>query len=297
MKKHFGVFVLAAMGMLASAPASAHELGVPAHKNTPVALPPQDVIPIDEVLQAIPSPLEVSVLLKETGNVYNRADLNDAASVSRYAETHRMALNLGIYGTDLGYANIYGKNQDAIKYLDSVKKLADNLGIGSFFDYQTIKKLAESSGKLNELIQQTTYNFEKINNHLRERQRENVSVLMLTGGWLEALYLTTVVNQRIKNPTIREKIGDQKVVLDQLLLVLDIYKGKPGFAEIIKDMSALQAIYDQIEVEVVYGEPKTKMVNGQLVVESGTRSTVKVTDADIQKITALVRNMRSKIIK
>ncbi|ANQ49057.1 hypothetical protein KMW28_07770 [Flammeovirga yaeyamensis] len=292
---------LAASVMLAATTVSAGELpkNGPA-KNLNTTAPTkvsQEVLPVSEVLESIPSPLEISVLIKESGTIYNKADLNAPEAVSRYNTGFQKAINLGIYGTDLGFANIYGKNQDAISFLNSVRDLADGLGIGAFFDYETIKELAESSNRLDELIQQTTLNFEKINNNLRERKRENVSVLILTGGWIEAVYLTTVINQREPNDLLKDKIGDQKVVLDQLLLVLDIYKSSPGFEDLINDLTALQEIYDQIEVEVIVGEPTMEEIDGVLVVTDGTRSVVHVTDTDIQKITSLLKSIRNKVIR
>ncbi|NLR94250.1 MULTISPECIES: hypothetical protein [Flammeovirga] len=293
---------LAASVLLASSAAVASDLpknNDPATHTVTIAPDKvtQEVLPVSEVLESIPSPLEISVLIKESGTIYNKADLNAPEAVSRYNTTFQKAINLGIYGTDLGFANIYGKNQDAISYLNSVKDLADGLGIGAFFDYETIKELAESSNRLDELIQQTTLNFEKINNNLRERKRENVSVLILTGGWIEAVYLTTVINQREPNDLLKDKIGDQKVVLDQLLLVLDIYKSSPGFEDLINDLTALQEIYDQIEVEVIVGEPTMEEIDGVLVVTDGTRSVVHVTDSDIQKITSLLKSIRNKVIR
>ncbi|KXX69849.1 hypothetical protein [Flammeovirga sp. SJP92] len=292
---------LAASVLLASSFAQAGELPIEKVKDTKVGVAPshveQEILPVGEVLESIPSPLEISVLIKENGTVYNKSDLNAPDAVSRYNTTFQKALNLGIYGTDLGFANIYGKNQDAISFLNSVKDLADGLGIGAFFDYETIKELAESSNRLDELIQTTTLNFEKINNNLAERKRENVSALILTGGWIEAVYLTAMVNAREPNDLLKDKIGDQKIVLDQLLLVLDIYKSSPGFEDLINDLTALQEIYDQIEVEVIVGEPTMEEIDGVLVVTDGTRSVVHVTDGDIQKITSLLKSIRNKVIR
>ncbi|AZQ62587.1 hypothetical protein EI427_10165 [Flammeovirga pectinis] len=292
---------LAASVLLASSVSMASELPKDKVKlSTEEAQPTkvtQEVLPVTEVLESIPSPLEISVLIKENGTIYNKGDMNAPDAVSRYNTTFQKAINLGIYGTDLGFANIYGKNQDAITYLNSVRDLADGLGIGAFFDYETIKELAESSNRLDELIQQTTLNFEKINNNLRERKRENVSVLILAGGWIEAVYLTTVVNSREPNDLLKDKIGDQKIVLDQLLLVLDIYKSSAGFEDIINDLTALQEVYDEIEIEVIVGEPTMEEIDGVLVVTDGTRSVVHVTDSDIQKITSLLKSIRNKVIK
>src|SRR5687768_1496297 len=62
---------------------------------------------VNDILHRIPSPLEISVLLKESGRKYNAGFLNAPDNLSRYNTNYKRALNLGIYGTDLGYTNIY----------------------------------------------------------------------------------------------------------------------------------------------------------------------------------------------
>src|SRR5690606_3878662 len=100
---------------------------------------------ISDIIQQIPSPLEISFLLKNSGAKYNYSMLNDPNNLSNYNSSFEKALNLGIYGTDLGYANIYSQNQDALFYLNSIRSLADDLSIGQFFDFGTIRRLATNS--------------------------------------------------------------------------------------------------------------------------------------------------------
>jgi hypothetical protein len=76
---------------------------------------------IGDILQQIPSPLEISVLLKESGKKYNVNYLNSPDNLAKYNSNYKKALNLGIYGTDLGYTNIYEQNQDGVKYMASIK--------------------------------------------------------------------------------------------------------------------------------------------------------------------------------
>src|SRR5688500_16085180 len=122
---------------------------------------------IGDILQSIPSPLEISVLLKESGKKYNSGYLNSADNTSRYNSNYKKALNLGVYGTDLGYTNIYEQNQDGVKYMASIKELANGLNIGQFFEIETIGRLATNSNNLDSLLLITTQNFNKINHHLQ----------------------------------------------------------------------------------------------------------------------------------
>jgi len=252
---------------------------------------------IVDILQSIPSPLELSLLIQKIGTDYNRASLSDPTRVANYNNSFRQSLSLGVYSTDLGYANLYGKNQDVLDFLNSVKELADNLNIGQFFDYNTIKKLAQSSSNLDSLLRITQQNFEKINVHLQDQKREHLSILILTGGWIEGLYLSSLVYEKTKNPQLREKIGEQKVALEQILLVLDIYKTKPNFGVLIDDLKELQKIYNRVKITITAGDPiMVESKNGELIIEQGTVSTVEIDEKDLESIISLLKSIRNKII-
>ena len=168
---------------------------------------------IGDILGRIPSPLEISVLLKESGKKYNGSYLNSPDNISRYNSNYQKALNLGVYGTDLGYTNIYEQNQDGVKYMSSIKTLADGLSIGQFFDIETIGRLATNSKNLDSLLLITTQNFNSINHYLQSQNRSNLSVLFLTGGWVEALnILCEVAAANPSNKELQETIGEQKIM-------------------------------------------------------------------------------------
>src|SRR5687768_8758034 len=103
---------------------------------------------VNDILHRIPSPLEISVLLKESGKKYNASFLNSPDNLSRYNTNYKRALNLGIYGTDLGYTNIYEQRQDGIRYMSSIRDLAVELNIGQFFETETIGRLVSNSSNL-----------------------------------------------------------------------------------------------------------------------------------------------------
>lgn len=252
---------------------------------------------VANIMQSIPSPIETSFLIKGIGAPYNVSNLNDHNLVSNYNTNYSQALNLGVYSTDLGFANLYDKNQDVLNYLNAVKKLADNLGIGQYFDYKTIKELASSSGNVEQLLQLTQQNLEKIHNHLNEQKRESLTILILTGGWVEALYLTTLVHQKANNKELRDRIGEQKIALEQILTILDVYKTKPNFDILIADLKELNKIYSKVQIKTTVGKPTQKVVNGEIITEDNTVSTIIIQDADVQAITSMVKSIRNKIIK
>jgi hypothetical protein len=252
---------------------------------------------INSILQQIPSPLEISVLLKESGTRYNVGILNTADNLSKYNSNYKKALNLGVYGTDLGYTNIYEKNEDGIKYLSSIKSLADGLNIGQFFDIETIGRLATNSKNLDSLLLITTQNFNSINHYLQTQSRANLSVLLLTGGWVEAMQITCqVASKDPKNKELMEKIGEQKIILEQIVLLLGFYKDDTNMASLLRDMGDLKTAFDKINILYTYKESSMEIVEGVAVIKDNSTTTIKITEEDVKNITSLINSIRSKII-
>ncbi len=252
---------------------------------------------INSILQQIPSPLEISVLLKESGTKYNSGILNSADNLPKYNSNYKKALNLGVYGTDLGYTNIYEQNKDGIKYLSSIKSLADGLNIGQFFDIETIGHLAANSKNLDSLLLITTQNFNSINHYLQTQSRANLSVLLLIGGWVEAMQITCQVAAKdVKNKELQEKIGEQKIILEQIVLLLSFYKDDVNMASLLKDMDELKVAFDKINITYTYKESTMEVVDGVAMIKDNSTTTINITEQDVEAIRSLTNSIRNKII-
>ncbi|HTF22156.1 MAG TPA: hypothetical protein VK658_28945 [Chryseolinea sp.] len=253
---------------------------------------------IGDVLQRIPAPLEISVLLKESGKKYNGTYLNSPDNISKYNSNYKKALNLGVYGTDLGYTNIYEQNNDGVKYMGSIKSLADGLNIGQFFDIETIGRLATNSKNLDSLLLITTQNFNSINHYLQTQDRSNLSVLFLTGGWLEALHILCEV--AAANPTnreLQETIGEQKIILENIMLLLSFYKDSdPNMAALLTDVEELKKAYDKVKVSYTYKESTFEIVDGVMVIKDNSSSTIEITPEDVSSIKSITAGIRNKVI-
>ncbi|HMV09035.1 MAG TPA: hypothetical protein PK325_06910 [Cyclobacteriaceae bacterium] len=253
---------------------------------------------IDDLLQEIPSPLEISVLLKESGKKYNVDYLNSADNIARYNNNFQKAMNLGIYGTDLGYTNIYEKNTDGIKYMTSIKGLADDLNIGQFFDLETISRLATNSKNLDSLLLITTQNFNNINHYFQTQNRSNLSVLLLTGGWLEAMHITcSVAASDPKNKELNEKIGEQKIILEKVLKLLSFYKDTDAhMASLLTDLQGLEEVYKKVNITYTYKESSFVVVDGVMVIKDNSTTTVDITPEQVAEIKNISTSIRNKII-
>jgi hypothetical protein len=251
---------------------------------------------LSDIVQSIPSPFEISYLIKDEGIKYNKALLNSTDNASKYNTAYQQALNLGIYSTDLGYANIYQQTQDALYYLTSVNDMAKGLKIDQFFDFNTIKKLATNGNNLDSLFVVTNSNLSRINERLQEKNQADMTILILTGGWLEALYLICEVAQKQKNELLTDRVGEQRIILDQLLLLLSFYEDSPNFKSLIEDMNELRKVYENVRISYEYEESQTKEENGILIVDDNTKSEIIINSKDLDNILNVTKKIRQKII-
>ncbi len=293
------VFVLAAVALLAACGSEkkpddrAFEEGLDSlHQTTTLN---QEMI--DGILQQIPSPLEISVLLKESGTKYDGALLNPAANFEKYNSRYKMALNLGVYGTDLGYTNIYEQSRAGLDYLSSIRTLADGLSIGQFFDMQTIARLAGNSKNLDSLLLLTTQNFNELNAYLEKQGRSYQSVLLLAGGWVEAMHITC--QTAAKNPAnkqLMQTVGEQKIILEQIALLLSFYPDDADIKTLATDLELLKQAYEGVSISHTYQESSVEVVNGVAMIKDNSSTEVQITPQDFEKIKAATGSIRSKII-
>lgn len=249
-----------------------------------------------DIVKGIPSPLEISALIKESGAEYDADILNSSDHVDGYNTNYKRAMNLGVLGTDLGYINLYEKTTTSLSYLSSLKTLAEGLRVGHFFDFHTLKRLASNNGNIDSLLNITTSGFEQMNNYLIEQKRGDVGVLILTGGWIEALHIAIKIAEKTKNERLVERVGEQKIILDELMLLLSVYRNDPNINKLEKSFLELKELYNQVNITYEYAEPEMVEVNGMLMIVDKSTSKVSIPEQLFNQIAQKVDTIRAAII-
>lgn len=252
---------------------------------------------MNSIIEAIPSPVEVAMVIKKSSTGFNESLLNPQDNHKLYTTDQEKALNIGIYSGDLGYINMYDKSYLTLDYLSTIKKLADDINIGQFFDISTIKRMASNSDKMDSLIYLSTVNFNKMDAFLRSQKRSNMSILMVTGTWTEGLYIATQDYKTNRSNEIMEWVGYQKIILNQLLLGLSAYKDDQYFQHIVTEMNKLKLLYDNVNLVFEYHEPESVEIDGRLVIVDKSTSSVSITPEQVIQIGNLVAQIRGDLIK
>jgi hypothetical protein len=254
------------------------------------------LIKVQEIFYTIPSPIEMASLLKKSGTTYNAKNLNSVHNVVKYTSAKKQALNLGVYGADLSYASIFNQNQESIIYLSCAKQLADQLGVTSAFNNETMDRIETNIENRDSLLEIISDAFYTIDGYLKENNRQNISALVITGGWIEGLYLATKITLDSKSAPddLKKRIADQKYSLGDLILLVESYPADEGLVDIRKDLQGLQDIYDKIELYRESGETTTDEATGVTVLGGTSSSTM--TDAQLNEIAEKVKEIRSAYI-
>jgi hypothetical protein len=249
---------------------------------------------IKDVVYNIPSPSEIPYLLQATGAEFNQSLLNDRKKVDQYlTRNEKAALNLGVYAADIGYLSSYEKTQEAIDYLSSAKKLADNLGISSF-DPEVLKRFETNISNKDSLATLLDGAVKKTDKYLKDDSRTKLAALLVTGSFVEGLSISTgliktypnnVLNEADRNniltPLIRV-ILEQEKSIDELAKMLGAVDQAEPVASIQANLTALKASYRALDIE-------EKIKNN--------RSDLVLSDKNLVEITKIVDKMRKEIVE
>ena len=251
---------------------------------------------MNEIIENMSSPVEVAALIKSTNVPFNQRFLAPTKNVDNLSTDFKQALNLGVFGCDLGYLNMYEKTGQVISSMQAIKKLADQLNIGHFFDFNTIKRLATNNENIDSLMYISVSSFNNMDEYLRENNRSDISTLLVTGMWIEGMYLACQVIKEKPHKDLRDRIGDSKIVLADLLLVLKNYKSNTSFAKLIAEVEKVKKEYEKVNIHVESGEPEMIEVDGMLMFQSHDVQIVDMSDETLENIITAIENTRSMII-
>ncbi|WP_010419990.1 hypothetical protein [Anaerophaga thermohalophila] len=251
---------------------------------------------IGDVIQNISSPVEMANLIKSTGVDFSQQILNNPENISNYSTSYKRALNLGVYSADLGYINSYDKSNIVVSYLLAVKSLADGIRVGQFFDFEALKRMATNSSNLDSLMQISVTSFNQMDSYLRNQNRSNVSALIITGAWVEGLYIASDVIEKTNDEELISRLGEQKEIVDILYIILKNYEQNSNFKELISYIEDLKKLYKNVKITKEVGEPKTIEQDGMLIIVQDEISNVEVSPEDLGTIIEKIKDIRSYIV-
>ena len=248
----------------------------------------------DNTLFSIPSPYEISILMKDLNIEYNPNIINSVGNAQTYTDNFKKALNLGVYGADLAYLNMNKQIPEAAKYFATIKITAEELQLSGAFDLNTITRIENNLSNEDSLLHILSMVYRNTDKYLKENNRQDIGVLVLTGGWIESVYFLAQVAQETNNEKIKTRLGEQKYPLENLIKILSpFYNNSEQYGELMEALIDLAYVFDGIDVEYTYEKPVTDEEAKETIINSSSNLLMNAEHIDM--ITKKISKIRTDI--
>lgn len=247
-----------------------------------------------EINYGLLTPTEVTNIFSRLGVPHDDAILNPASNLDLYTSNAKAAVNLGVYGVDFGYVKMFGLGQQMIDYILTLREISNKLGIPEKYLIEPVRKIESNMSDPDTVMQLVNKAYYDIENHLRAEGRESTAGLMLMGGWVEALYITTQLLYNPDNPDreVVEKIAQQKYTLTSLIGFMRNYYDDPVVVYYTKKLIYLRRIYDTFDI---YFKPGDLEIDTQKKVLRASGSTVDISLESLMRIKEYVAVLRTEM--
>jgi hypothetical protein len=249
-----------------------------------------------EILYGLLTPTEITSIFSRLGVPYEKAALNPTENSKLYTTNSRASINLGIYGVDFGYIKMFGITQQMINYILTIKELSNKLGIPDKFLMEPLRKIESDISSPDTVMALVNKSYSDIEDHLRKDGRESTAGLMLMGGWVEAMYITTQLLYNEENPDkqVVEKIAQQKYTLTSLLGFMRNYYDDPVVVYYTKKLIFLKRYFDTFDIFFKIGDLEIDTTHKVL---RATGSEITISLETLKNIRDYVSKLRGEMVK
>ncbi|WP_372752774.1 hypothetical protein [Labilibaculum sp.] len=202
---------------------------------------------VRDVVYPLPTTFELTSMLNRIGADYILGLSNSTENADKYFTEKARALNLGVYSADLSYASTYQRKQETMLFLKASKSLIDNLEITSAYNETLVEEVEKNLDNKDQLVSIITNSFYDTYEFLNKNAKGNLSLLVVSGSFIEGLYIATNISDNTyANSEIVKVIFDQKESLEKLLAVLEPEAKDPNIDSILVELHGLKVSYDKI---------------------------------------------------
>ncbi|MFK7756749.1 MAG: hypothetical protein AB8B53_07440 [Flavobacteriales bacterium] len=249
-----------------------------------------NVLKLNNQLFSIPSPIQTAILIRKQKLEFNSDLVSDLSQVDSYLSKNKQALNLGVLGSDLAYLSNYNDAKRSLSFLSDIEKLAEKLDIKANIDPSLIKRFNENIDIPDSLNVINADFYKNAERHLKDNMQNEISSLILVGGWVESLHFAT---HNASNEFLRSRIGEQKSTVGNVKSIMKNFKDDLG-KEILAELEELERAFGKLNVNYEFVKPITDPSSKTTYIKS--KSEVELSDSELERIKSSVTKIRTLII-
>lgn len=241
---------------------------------------------------SIPSPVQTALLIESAGAEYDGSLLNSTQNVDNYVSSVDKSLMMGVYGADLAYTAIFEKNQESLSYLNALEKLSTSLDLSNAIDNSIVKRFSANLGNRDSMLVLSAEFFRASDLYLKENERDDVSALILSGGWIQGMYLAYYSAEG--NTLMKQRIAEQKSTLNDIVELLNNQEENEQVWALRDQLTDLKGSFEGVTSTYEYQKPETKANEKRTVLKSET--TYNITDEQVDEIGTKIEAIRNHIV-
>lgn len=198
------------------------------------------------VFNSLPDRSELLKLVDENKLEYDTEILNQPDNLKNYNTELYIALNLGVYGSDLSVAGVFDQTQESLLFLKCVNSLAQKLGVNKAFDQSMFDRMDAQRDNKDSTLQIITIAFKQTDEILKANNRPATSALIIAGVWVEGFYTSCQIAKKTPSEGIVKAIIKHKETLDNIIVLLGQNDLDKNAMFIMNDMSTISSILSDI---------------------------------------------------
>jgi hypothetical protein len=177
----------------------------------------------------------------------------------------------------------------------TIREMSNKLGIPDSYLTEPIKRIQSDISEPDTILFLMNDAYLKMEAHLREGGRESTAGLMIMGGWVEAMFISTqlVYNPQKPDPEVIQKIAQQKYTLTTLLSFLKNYYDDPVVVYYSKKLKYLKNYFDSFDIYFKKGDLEIDTAK-QVFRSTGSKMTVTV--ETLNRIRDYVSILRTEMV-
>jgi hypothetical protein len=252
-------------------------------------------IKFGNTLFSLPSPYQLTMLVKKSAVPFNSNLLNPTENNQNYTSNFAKCINLGVYGADLAYMSIYEQSPLIVSLFSIIKGLSNDLDLTSAFSKELVERVENNVDNKDSLMNIVSGAYRDMDVYMKETQRQREGTLVLAGGWIESMFILTQLTIDSKNKELAQRIGENRQPLDNLIKILTpYYHDSPDIERVVDELMELLEIFENVESEYTYVVPEIDMENRMTIVKSETK--IVVPDDVLIEISDKLRSIRESIV-
>ncbi len=259
-----------------------------------VSFVPENYKNEDIVFYNLFSPVELTYLVSKKESYFNSSLINPINNITKYTESTKIALNLGVYGADISYLWMFDQSQQSLSYRAAIQRLTNQLEIPHEFVNFTYDEAESNSQKFDSLVFIAKVAYNKTDIFLKKCGRKHSASLILLGGWIETLYIATNMYEET-NSKLLGKIAIQKFSLNSLISLMQQSQDNINVSEYLLLLKKLRKAFDNLNVQ---------FPSESLVIDTTTKhiklnnsEMLNLNNDDFSEIRKITRQIRNHIIR